>query len=223
MPPNDYLATCALYLGQERAAFKGRSIGKTVVSSSMIDRVAKRLNTGLFQVPVGFKWFVSGLGDASLYFSGEESAGSSFLRHAGTAWTTDKDGMIAGLLAAEMTATTGKTPDRLFAELTRDVGRTYYARIDSPARQEMRAMLARIDPASVRGQLGGDEITQKFTRAPGNDAPIGGIKLETANGWIAARPSGTEDVIKIYAESFKGTDHLAALQADANKLLGIEG
>jgi phosphoglucomutase len=221
MPPNDYLATCALYLGQERAAFEGRSIGKTVVSSSMINRVAKKLNAGLFEVPVGFKWFVDGLGDASLYFGGEESAGSSFLRQDGTAWTTDKDGMIAGLLAAEMTVTSGKTPDRLFAELTREVGKTYYARVDSPARQEMRTMLAKIDPASVHGQLGGDDITQKLVRAPGNDAAIGGIKLETVNGWIAARPSGTEDIIKIYAESFLSADHLSALQADAAQLLGL--
>jgi phosphoglucomutase len=221
MAPNDYLATCALYLGQQRTAFKGRGIGKTVVSSSVIDRVAGKLQARLFEVPVGFKWFVSGLGDGSLYLSGEESAGSSFLRQDGTAWTTDKDGMIAGLLAAEMTVTAGKTPDRLFSELSHEVGKTFYARIDSPAQQETRTMLAKIDPASVHGQLGGDQITQKFTRAPGNDAPIGGIKLETAKGWIAARPSGTEDIIKIYAESFVSADHLSALQADAAKLLGL--
>jgi phosphoglucomutase len=221
MAPNDYLAVCALYLGKDRAAFKGCKIGKTVVSSSVIDRVAGKLGAGLFEVPVGFKWFVDGLRDGSLYFSGEESAGSSFLRQDGTAWTTDKDGMIAGLLAAEMTVTTGKTPDRLFADLTEEVGKTFYARIDSPAQQEARTTLAKIDPATVRGQLGGDEITQKFSRAPGNDAAIGGIKLVTAKGWIAARPSGTEDIIKLYAESFVSADHLRQLQKDAGRLLGI--
>ena len=164
---------------------------------------------------------MDGLRDGGLYFSGEESAGSSFLRRDGTPWTTDKDGMIAGLLAAEMTVTTGKTPDRLFAELTEEVGKTFYARIDSPAQQESRATLAKIDPATVRGQLGGDEIVQKFSRAPGNDAAIGGIKLVTAKGWIAARPSGTEDIIKVYAESFVSADHLRQLQNDAGQLLGI--
>jgi phosphoglucomutase len=221
MPSNDYLATCALYLGNHRAAFKGRRIGKTVVSSSMIDRVARKLGADLFEVPVGFKWFVGGLGDGSLYFSGEESAGSSFLRQDGTVWTTDKDGMIAGLLAAEMTVIMGNTPDRLFAELTEEVGRTFYARIDSPAQQDARDALAKIEPATVHGQLGGDEILQKFIRAPDNDAPIGGVKLVTANGWVAARPSGTEDIIKIYAESFVSADHRAALQADTAKLLRI--
>ena len=221
MPPNDYLAACAIYLGRERAAFKGRRIGKTVVSSSMIDRVARKLGAGLFEVPVGFKWFVGGLGDGSLYFSGEESAGSSFLRQDGTVWTTDKDGLIAGLLAAEMTVTTGKTPDRLFADFTQDVGATFYARIDSPAQQDTRTALANIDPAAVQGRLGGGDIVQKFNRAPGNDASIGGIKLVTANGWIAARPSGTEDIIKIYAESFVSPAHLAELQKDAAALLNI--
>ncbi len=221
MPPNDYLAICALYLGRNRAAFKGRKIGKTVVSSSLIDRVARKLEAGLFEVPVGFKWFVRGLSEGELYFSGEESAGSSFLRRDGTPWTTDKDGLIAGLLAAEMTAATGKTPDRLFAELVEEVGRTFYARIDSPARPEARAALAKIDPATVGDQLGGEEIVESFTEAPGNGASIGGIKLVTANGWIAARPSGTEDIIKIYAESYVSADHLAELQIGAKKLLGI--
>ena len=221
MPPNDYLAICALYLGRNRPTFKGRKIGKTVVSSSMIDRVARKLEADLFEVPVGFKWFVHGLGGGSLYFSGEESAGSSFLRQDGATWTTDKDGMIAGLLAAEMTVTTGKTPDLLFAEFTEDVGKTFYARVDIPADQDKRATLAKIEPAAVRGQLGGEEISKRFTRAPGNDAPIGGIKLTTANGWIAARPSGTEDIIKIYAESFVSPAHLAELQRDAAELLGI--
>ena len=172
-------------------------------------------------MPVGFKWFVEGLRDGNLYFSGEESAGSSFLRQDGAVWTTDKDGIIAGLLAAEMTVATGNTPDRLFEKFAADAGRTFYARIDSPAQAEARTRLAKIDPAEVRGQLGGDDITQKFTRAPGNDAPIGGIKLVTANGWIAARPSGTEDIIKIYGESFVSAEHLSALQKDAIERLGL--
>jgi phosphoglucomutase len=222
MPPNNYLAACALYLGQARAKFKGRGIGKTVVSSSVIDRVAERLKAKLFEVPVGFKWFVQGLQDGSLYFSGEESAGSSFLRQDGAVWTTDKDGLIAGLLAAEITVATGKTPDRLFEEFTAEAGRTYYARIDSPAQEEARTRLAKIDPAEIHGQLGGDDIKAKFTRAPGNDAPIGGIKLVTANGWIAARPSGTEDIIKIYGESFVSAEHLSALQKDAAERLGLK-
>jgi phosphoglucomutase len=222
MPPNDYLAACALYLGGQRPEFKGRNIGKTVVSSSMIDRVAARLGCQLFEVPVGFKWFVDGLRDGSVYFSGEESAGSSFLRQDGTSWTTDKDGIIAGLLAAEMTVVTGKTPDRLFEEFSAQSGPTYYARIDSPAQAELRTKLGKVDAANVQGMLGGDEITRKLTRAPGNDAPIGGIKLETNNGWIAVRPSGTEDIIKIYGESFVSAEHLAALQGDAAELLELK-
>jgi phosphoglucomutase len=221
MPPNDYLAACALYLGGQRPEFKGRSIGKTVVSSSVIDRVADKLNVGLFEVPVGFKWFVGGLRNGSVYFCGEESAGSSFLRQEGTDWTTDKDGIIAGLLAAEMTAVTGRTPDRIFEEFSAQSGRTYYARIDSPAQAEVRTRLGEIDPATVHGTLGGDEITRKFARAPGNNAPIGGIKLVTANGWIAARPSGTEDIIKVYGESFVSMEHLSGLQNDAIEILDL--
>jgi phosphoglucomutase len=221
IPPNDYLAASALYLGGQRPEFEGRSIGKTVVSSSMIDRVAARLGCQLFEVPVGFKWFVDGLRDGSVYFCGEESAGSSFLRQDGTTWTTDKDGIIAGLLAAEMTVATGKTPDRFFEEFSAQSGKTFYARIDIPAQAEIRTRLGKIDPENVQGKLGGDNIKRKFTRSPGNDAPIGGIKLETANGWVAARPSGTEDIIKIYAESFESDDHLAALQTDAKKLFDI--
>jgi phosphoglucomutase len=222
MPPNNYLAASALYLGQKRPEFRGRSVGKTVVSSSMIDRVAERLGNRLFEVPVGFKWFVDGLRDGSVYFCGEESAGSSFLRRGGSTWTTDKDGIIAGLLAAEMTVVTGKTPDRLFEEFALQAGETYYARVDSPAKSEIRSKLGKIDAESVQGTLGGSEITRKFTRAPGNDAPIGGIKLVTPKGWVAARPSGTEDIIKIYGESFESATHLSALQSDAIKLLGLD-
>lgn len=221
MPPNNYLAASALYLGEKRQEFKGRRIGKTVVSSSMIDRVAEKLGTQLFEVPVGFKWFVDGLRDGNVYFCGEESAGSSFLRQGGATWTTDKDGIIAGLLAAEITVMTGKTPDRLFEEFAQQFGKTYYARIDSPAVAEVRTKLGKIGPETVGGTLGGSEITGKFTRAPGNDAPIGGIKLVTPNGWVAARPSGTEDIIKIYGESFESQNHLSAIQSDAIKLLGL--
>ena len=220
MPSNDYLATCAFYLGSERSAFQGRAIGKTVVSSAMIDRVAGALGRAVFEVPVGFKWFVDGLTDGSLYFSGEESAGSSFLRRDASVWTTDKDGLIAGLLAAEITARTGSAPDALFAKLAAELGRGYYARIDRPADADLRARLARVTVSSVMAAtLGGDAITGKIVNAPGNNAPIGGIKLSTAKGWIAARPSGTEDIYKIYAESFVSAAHLQQLQRDAAAIL----
>jgi phosphoglucomutase len=220
MPPNDYLATCAFYLGQERDQFQGRNIGKTVVSSSVIDRVAKSLGKTVFEVPVGFKWFVDSLMDNSLYFAGEESAGSSFLRRDGTVWTTDKDGLIAGLLSAEIAAKTGRAPDALFSKLTQEIGRAFYARIDQPADAEFRARLSKVTPSDVSATtLGGDTIIQKIVNAPGNSAPIGGIKLSTQNGWIAARPSGTEDIYKIYAESFVSQDHLASLQSEAETML----
>ena len=220
MPPNDYLAVCAFYLGQERAAFKGRKIGKTVVSSSMIDRVAELLGDAVFEVPVGFKWFVNGLRDGGIYFSGEESAGSSFLRRDGSVWTTDKDGLIAGLLAAEITAHSGHTPNILFDELMTKVGKMFYARLDNPANEALRSKLASVEPDDISAiELGGDAIREKITQAPGNGAAIGGIKLTTANGWAAARPSGTEDVYKIYAESFVSAEHLALLQADTAALL----
>jgi phosphoglucomutase len=220
MPPNHYLAVCAFYLGQERPTFKGRKIGKTVVSSSIIDRVAKTLHNPLFEVPVGFKWFVDGLHGGGIYFSGEESAGSSFLRRDGSVWTTDKDGLIAGLLAAEITARTGDTPNILFDELSGKLGKTFYARIDNPATPELRAKLGKIEPSGISAtQLGGDLIQEKISAAPGNGAAIGGIKLSTVHGWVAARPSGTEDVYKIYAESFVSAEHLTALQSDTAKIL----
>jgi phosphoglucomutase len=220
MPPNDYLATCAWYLGINRPAFKGRTIGKTVVSSAMIDRVAAALGAKLYEVPVGFKWFVDGLKYGTVYFCGEESAGSSFLRKDGSVWTTDKDGLIAGLLAAEMTAVTGEAPDRLFEKQAQTLGRNFYARIDRPADATVREKLGKITPDQISAtQLAGDPILQKLNKAPGNDAPIGGIKLVTERGWLAARPSGTEDIYKIYAESFVSAEHLAALQADATRLL----
>ena len=220
IPPNDYLATCAFFLGSERGAFRARNIGKTVVSSSMIDRVAGALGRAVFEVPVGFKWFVDGLTDGSLYFCGEESAGSSFLRTDGSVWTTDKDGVIAGLLAAEISARTGQAPDVLFSKLTDDFGRGYYARIDRPADGDLRARLAKVTVSNISAStLGGDAIVDKIVNAPGNDAPIGGLKLSTRNGWIAARPSGTEDIYKIYAESFISEAHLEQLQRDAAILL----
>ena len=220
MAPNDYLAVCVAYLGRTREKFQGRDIGKTVVSSSIIDRVAKSLGKALYEVPVGFKWFVDGLMKGSLYFSGEESAGSCFLRRDGSVWTTDKDGLIAGLLAAEITATTGHAPDKLFAELTQDLGKLYYARIDQPANADLRTKLARITPGDVKiTALGGDAVTQSFVTAAGNKAAIGGIKLCTDKGWVAARPSGTEDITKIYAESFISPEHLGQLQSDAKAIL----
>jgi phosphoglucomutase len=221
MPPNNYLAACAFYLGQQREGFQGRNIGKTVVSSFMIDRVAALLGRKVFEVPVGFKWFVDGLIGGSLYFSGEESAGSSFLRRDGSVWTTDKDGLIAGLLAAEITAKTGHSPDMLVSEITEKTGKTWYARVDQPADSALRARLSKVTVDSVREtQLGGDAITQKLISAPGNNAAIGGMKLSTSNGWIAARPSGTEDIYKIYAESFVSAEHLAQLQSDAQAIIG---
>ena len=220
MPANDYLVVCAGYLGRGRPKFKGRKIGKTVVSSAMIDRVAAHLDAELFEVPVGFKWFVEGLKQGEIYFCGEESAGSSFLRKDATVWTTDKDGLIAGLLAAEMTAVTGDTPDQLYSKQTETLGKSYYARIDQLANAAVRARIGHTEPDEIRAtQLAGDQISQKFNKAPGNDAPIGGIKLTTERGWIAVRPSGTEDIYKIYAESFVSPEHLAILQVQVIELL----
>lgn len=222
MPPNDYLATCAHYLGLNRAAFRGRAIGKTIVSSAMIERVAAAIRCEMFEVPVGFKWFVDGLISGKLYFCGEESAGSSFLRRDGQVWTTDKDGLIAGLLAAEITATTGGAPDVLFEKLRQELGRTFYARIDQAAGAAFRARLAKVTPEFVTANtLAGDAITAKLVVAPGNGAAIGGIKLSTHNGWAAVRPSGTEDIYKIYAESFVSPVHLTGIQNGMRELLSL--
>ena len=219
MPPNDYLATCAHYLGGSRAIFKGRKIGKTIVSSAMIDRVARLLGTEVFEVPVGFKWFVDPLRRGEIFFAGEESAGSSFLTIDGGLWTTDKDGLIAGLLAAEMTAKSGRTPSRLYADITARVGRSFYARSDNPADAATRKKIATLSPDAVTAkELVGSPITAKLDKAPGNGAAIGGLKLETKDGWIALRPSGTEDIYKIYAESFRRPEHLQALQAAGREL-----
>ncbi len=219
--PNHYLAVAISYLFRNRPGWPSRaSVGKTLVSSGMIDRVAGKLGRKLVEVPVGFKWFVEGLLDGSLGFGGEESAGASFLRRDGTVWTTDKDGMIMGLLAAEMTARTGRDPGELYAELTREFGTPAYQRIDVPAMPEQKAILAGLAPEQVRtAELAGEKIEAMLTKAPGNGQPIGGLKVVTKNGWFAARPSGTEDVNKIYAESFLGEDHLHKIQEEAKQII----
>jgi phosphoglucomutase len=217
MDPNHYLAVAISYLFSHRPAWpRAAGIGKTLVSSSMIDRVAARLGRPLLEVPVGFKWFVDGLIAASLGFGGEESAGASFLRRDGTVWTTDKDGIVLGLLSAEMTAVTGRDPGELYRELTVEFGDCAYERIDAPATLEQKARLARLSPEQITAsELAGERITARLTTAPGNNAPIGGLKVVAPSGWFAARPSGTEDVYKLYAESFKGSDHLRRIQEEA--------
>ena len=217
MNPNHYLAVAIRYLFSRRSGWKAETaIGKTLVSSSMIDRVATDLGRRLVEVPVGFKWFVPGLLDGSCGFGGEESAGASFLRRDGTVWTTDKDGILLDLLAAEITATTGNDPSEHYRELEKKFGSPVYERIDAPVSPEGKKKLAALSPESVKATtLAGDAIDARLTRAPGNDAPIGGLKVTTKNGWFAARPSGTEDVYKIYAESFSGPDHLKRIQEEA--------
>ena len=219
--PNHYLAVCIQYLFTHRPEWSEKvGVGKTVVSSSIIDRVAKGLGRNMLEVPVGFKWFVDGLIDGSLGFVGEESAGASFLRRNGSVWTTDKDGLICGLLAAEMTAVTGKDPGLLYADLTAKYGSPVYQRIDAEATKEQKAKLAKLSASQVTAKtLAGEPITSILTEAPGNHASIGGLKVSTENGWFAARPSGTEDVYKIYAESFKGPDHLKQIQTEAKALV----
>ncbi len=227
MNPNEYLVTAIAYLYGSRPNWRGDSaVGKTIVSSAMIDRVAKKLGRGLVEVPVGFKWFGAGLIDGSLGFGGEESAGASFLRRDGSVWTTDKDGLIMGLLAAEMTARLGKDPSRIHRDVTSDLGVSFYERIDRPASSAQRAALLGLSPERVTAKaLAGEEILSVVTKAPGNDQPIGGIKVTAESGWFAARPSGTEDVYKVYAESFRGLDHLKEIQRDAQAILErvIEG
>ena len=221
MNPNHYLAVAIRYLLTHRPLWRSHAaIGKTLVSSSMIDRVAERLGRRLCEVPVGFKWFVSGLFDGSFCFGGEESAGASFLRHDGTVWTTDKDGPIMNLLAAEITARTDKDPGEHYRELTAEFGVPYYTRIDAPATPEQKATLQGLTPAAVKeSTLAGESITAKLTRAPGNNAAIGGLKVVASNGWFAARPSGTENIYKIYAESFKGEAHLNAIVSEAQAIV----
>jgi phosphoglucomutase len=221
MNPNHYLAVAIRYLFSHRPGWKpDAAVGKTVVSSSLIDRVAATLGRKLVEVPVGFKWFVSGLLDGSLGFGGEESAGAAFLRRDGSVWTTDKDGIIMDLLAAEMLARTGRDPAQLYRELTRELGDPAYERIDAPATPEQKAILSKLSPDQVQmTDLAGDRIIAKLTTAPGNGAPIGGLKVVTQHGWFAARPSGTEDVYKLYAESFRGVHHLRRIQEEAQALI----
>jgi phosphoglucomutase len=221
MNPNHYLAVAIRYLLTHRPDWPAHAVvGKTLVSSGMIDRVVRRLGRRLFEVPVGFKWFVPGLFDGSCCFGGEESAGASFLRRDGTVWTTDKDGPIMDLLAAEITARTGKDPGEHYRELTAEFGTPYYTRIDAPATPAQKARLAKLSPEAVKAStLAGEPITAKLTRAPGDDAPIGGLKVVAAGGWFAARPSGTEHVYKIYAESFKDQAHLDVIVSEAQEIV----
>jgi phosphoglucomutase len=221
MNPNHYLAVAIQYLFAERKGWSPEAaIGKTLVSSSMIDRVAADLGRTLIEVPVGFKWFVPGLIDGSVGFGGEESAGASFLRKDGTVWTTDKDGILLALLAAEITVRTGQSPSELYTALTEKHGAPVYARIDAPASREQKAVLAKLSPEQVTAtELAGEPITATLTAAPGNGAAIGGLKVTTESAWFAARPSGTEDVYKIYAESYRGPEHLAEVQQAARDLV----
>ena len=220
MNPNHYLATAVDYLFARREWGAGVAVGKTLVSSSLIDRVVAGLDRRLLEVPVGFKWFVPGLVDGSVGFGGEESAGASFLRFDGSAWTTDKDGILLALLASEMLAVTGKTPSQAHAGLVERYGASEYARVDAAATREQKARLGKLDPSDVTAtELAGEPITAKLTTAPGNGASIGGLKVTTESAWFAARPSGTEDVYKIYAESFKGADHLALVQEQAREVV----
>ena len=219
--PNHYLAVAISYIFRNRPAWSDKvAVGKTLVSSSMIDRVAAHLGRRLVEVPVGFKWFVDGLLDGSLGFGGEESAGASFLRRDGTVWTTDKDGIILDLLAVELTARTGRDPGELYRQLTEQFGEPVYERIDAPANAAQKKVLSKLSPEQVKAStLAGEPIDARLTTAPGNGAPIGGLKVTTKHGWFAARPSGTEDVYKIYAESFKGRDHLRKLQEEARAIV----
>ena len=221
MNPNHYLAVAIQYLLTHRDRWSTDVVvGKTLVSSSMIDRVVNKLGRRLFEVPVGFKWFAPGLFDGSCCFGGEESAGASFLRLDGTVWTTDKDGPIMDLLAAEITARTGKDPGEHFRELAAEFGMPYYTRIDAPATPEQKATLEKLSPESVKeSNLAGEAIIAKLTRAPGNDAPIGGLKVVAKSGWFAARPSGTENLYKIYAESFRDETHLELLVNEAQQIV----
>lgn len=221
MNPNHYLTAAIAYLFANRPGWRADAgVGKTLVSSSSIDRVTAILGRRLVEVPVGFKWFVDGLVDGSLGFGGEESAGASFLRRDGTVWTTDKDGIILGLLAAEMTAQSGKDPSRVYEALTEDLGAPCYERIDQPATARQKAILKSLTPAQIDGTtLAGDTITSILTKAPGNGAAFGGLKVASENGWFAARPSGTEEVYKIYAESFLGPDHLRLIQDEARAMI----
>ena len=221
LEPNHYLSVMVDYLYRHRPNWNAQAgVGKTLVSTALIDRVTKRLARKLYEVPVGFKWFSAGLFDGSLGFGCEESAGASFLRRDGTVWTTDKDGLAAALLSAEITAREGKDPGELYAQLTNDLGKPYASRIDAKATTEQKAKLSKLSPSNVKSdRLAGEKIEQVLDRAPGNDAAIGGIKVIAANGWFAARPSGTEAIYKIYAESFESDQHLQSILTEAQSIV----
>jgi phosphoglucomutase len=221
LPPNHYLAVAIDHLFRHRPQWgAGAAVGKTVVSSAIIDRVTARLGRDLYEVPVGFKWFVDGLFDGSLGFGGEESAGASFLRRDGTVWTTDKDGIVPALLAAEITAIAGRDPGEIYRELTRELGEPVSDRVEAPAAPEQKRRLAALSPEQVKStQLAGEAIQRVLSRAPGNDAPIGGVKIVAEGGWFAARPSGTEEIYKIYAESFRGENHLRRIVEEAQAIV----
>ncbi|MBU4319458.1 MAG: phosphoglucomutase (alpha-D-glucose-1,6-bisphosphate-dependent) [Proteobacteria bacterium] len=221
MPPNHFLSVAIFYLFQHRPKWSAEAaVGKTLVSSRMIDRVTTKLGRKLYEVPVGFKWFVDGLLNGSLAFGGEESAGASFARLDGTVWTTDKDGMVPALLAAEITARMGRDPGEIYKELTVEFGEPAYDRVEAPATPDQKKLLAKLSPDQVKStELGGEKIQAILTRAPGNNAPIGGLKVAAENGWFAARPSGTENIYKIYGESFKGNDHLKRILEEAQEIV----
>ena len=221
LPPNHYLTVAIHHLFQQRPQWRrDAAVGKTVVSSGTIDRVGAKRGRRLHEVPVGFKWFVPGLGDGSLGFCGEESAGASFLRRDGTVWTTDKDGIVPALLAAEITAHAGRDPGEIYGDLTRELGEPAYERVEAPATPAQKALLATLSPHQVRcSDLAGEKVLSIITEAPGNHAPIGGVKVSAATGWFAARPSGTEDIYKIYAESFRGRDQLSRIVAEAQVIV----
>jgi phosphoglucomutase len=221
LPPNHYLAVMIHHLFQHRPQWSAQAgVGKTVVSSSMIDRVSAKLGRRLYEVPVGFKWFVAGLVDGSLGFVGEESAGATFLRRDGSVWTTDKDGIVPALLAAEITARSGRDPGEIYGDLTREFGEPVYDRVEAPANADQKKRLSALSPSQVHSdQLAGEKIQSIITQAPGNHAPIGGVKVSAATGWFAARPSGTEDIYKIYAESFRGQPQLDQIVAEAQAMV----
>jgi phosphoglucomutase len=221
LPPNHYLTAAIYYLFQHRPLWQSTAaVGKTLVSSQMIDHVTTKLGRRLYEVPVGFKWFVDGLLDGSLGFVGEESAGASFARLDGSVWTTDKDGLIPALLAAEITARMGRDPGEIYADLTREFGEPVYERVEAPATPEQKAALAKLAPEQVKTKdLAGEKIRRILTNAPGNGAPIGGLKVVAESGWFAARPSGTENIYKIYAESFQGPDHLQRILEEAQRIV----
>jgi phosphoglucomutase len=221
LPPNHYLSVAIFYLFQHRSKWrKEAAVGKTVVSSQMIDRITAKLGRKLYEVPVGFKWFVDGLFDGSLGFGGEESAGASFARLDGTVWTTDKDGIVPALLAAEITARMGRDPGEIYHELTREFGEPVYDRVEAPATTDQKERLAKLSPKQVKlTELAGESIQTVLTDAPGNGAPIGGLKVVSESCWFAARPSGTESIYKIYAESFRGVDHLRRILTEAQTMV----